>query len=118
MSLDLHNSGRLLLFGKDFMLLETRAEVLRSAGSIVDVACDVAALKARMAAPGPVYDVLICCHTVTEIVCNELLAIARRNGTATLKLERLLAPTELINQVSKLIDAARSSQDIEENSVS
>lgn len=100
------------------MLLETRARVLRSAGSMVDVAGDVDALIAWMAGAASAYDVLICCHSVTETACDEVTAIASRHGTATLRLERFLAPTELIGQVSRLIDAARSRRDTGKDSAS
>lgn len=110
MSLNVPNPARLLLFGNDPILLETRAQVLRSSGPIVDIAIDVDALAQRIASANSSYIVLICCYTATEAECSELVAIAERHRIAMLQLERFLAPTELIQQVSNLIKVARSKQ--------
>jgi hypothetical protein len=113
MPLESINPSRLLLYGADPMLLETRARVLRSAGATVDIVGDWDTLIARMASRPAAYDLLVCCHSVTKTVSDDVIDIASQNGMATLRLERLLLPRELIGQVSKLIDAARSRRESE-----
>jgi hypothetical protein len=111
MSPESPNPDRLLLFGEDANLLEIRAMVLRSAGMTVDIAADINDLKVRIAASGQIYHALICCHTVTEAECAEVIAIANRTQTALIMLECLLPPSELIDRVSELIGERPSRSD-------
>src|ERR1700733_1078264 len=111
MSVESPNPDRLLLFGRDANLLETRAMVLRSAGMTVDVAVDIGAFKGRITAPGSIYDVVVCCYTATTAECNEIIPIANRTRTSLLMLEHLLSPQALIDQVSNLIKDGRSRLD-------
>ncbi len=111
MSLELPNPGRLLLFGKDADLLESRALVLRSAGMIVDIAVDIDEFKIRIAAPGFAYDVIVCCYTATKADCSEISTLSNRTRTSVMILEHFLLPSELIGQVSNLIGDGRSRVD-------
>jgi hypothetical protein len=108
MALKHHNPGRLLLFGKDPALLGIRAMVLRSAGMTVDIAINIDEVELRIADANSVYDVLICCHTITEAECKDVIAIAGRTSTVQIMLECLLLPSALIDQVFKLIAERRS----------
>jgi len=103
------NPARLLLFGKDPELLDSRAKVLRSAGVIADIAVDLDDFEVRVTNSDSIYDVVVCCHTVTEAECNEVIAICNRTRTTFTTVERLLPPRILIDQVINLIRRAPGS---------
>lgn len=96
-----------LLFGRDPELLETRADVLRSTGISVDIAAGLRDLKDRVDHTSSNYGVVVCCHTATDAECEEVIAIAIRNGIAFLNLECFTAPLELIERVSSVINERR-----------
>lgn len=81
--------------------------VLRSAGLIVDITSDIGDLNDRIDASSSVYGI-VCCHTATYEQCNEVIAIADRNRIALLKLESLIAPLDLIDRVSSMINNKRN----------
>jgi hypothetical protein len=101
MSPEISNPARILLFGKDEALLETRAKVLRS----VDMVADIALHVEDFSQSGSLYDGVVCCYTATEAECKEISAMTDRNRTPLLKLQRLLSPLELIRQVSSMVRA-------------
>ena len=103
MSQETPNADRLLLFGNDADLLKTRAMVLESTGMTVDMTVTLDDLKTRIAAPNSVYRLVIYCYTVSEGECDEVATIATRSSTPLMMLEQLLLPSELIDQVSNLI---------------
>ena len=103
MSQESSNPARLLLFGNDAELLETRGNVLRSAGMVADLSVDIDDFKVRITAPGLIYDVIVCCHTVTEAQRNQIIALSDQTSTKLTILECLLSPRELIAQVANLI---------------
>ena len=109
MSPESSNPARLLLFGKDPELLETRAKVLRSAGMIADIAVDLDDFEVRITNSDSVYDVVVCCHTVTEAECNEVIAISNLTRATVMMVERLLPPRALVDQVTNLIRRAPDS---------
>jgi hypothetical protein len=109
MSPESSNPARLLLFGKEPELLETRAKVLRSAGMIADIAVDLDDFEVRITTCDSIYDLVVCCHTVTEAECTEVIAISNRTRTTFTMVERLLPPRVLIDQVTNLIRRARGS---------
>jgi hypothetical protein len=102
MSPELSNPARVLLFGKDEALLETRAKVLRSVGMIAEIALYVGDFFRS----GSLYDGVVCCYTATEAECKEITAITDRNRTPLLKLQPLLSPREFIRQVSSMVRAS------------
>jgi hypothetical protein len=99
---------RILLFGKDAQLLETRALVLRRAGMVVDVAIDIDIVRVLKASPRSTYEVVVCCHTASEAQYNEVIAINSRNRTSLMKLGYPVSPLEIIDQVSSLIREGHS----------
>jgi hypothetical protein len=72
---------RVLLYGKDSGLLESRAMVLGAAGMAVDITVDIDDLATRIVAPNSIYRLVICCHTAAESEIDEVIAIASRNST-------------------------------------
>lgn len=104
MSPELSNPARILLFGRDANLLQTRAKVLRSVGMIAEIALqlsDLSDVNSR-------YDGIVCCYDATEAECKEIIAISNRNRTPLLKLEPLLSPRTFIYQVISLVGQGRS----------
>jgi hypothetical protein len=99
MSPELSKPARVLLFGHDAELLETRAKVLRSVGMIAEIALHVGDFTDA----GSLYDGVVCCYAATEAECKEIVDITDRNRTPLLKLEPLLSPPELIRQVISLV---------------
>jgi hypothetical protein len=103
MPLNPPNSGRILLFGQDASLLEIRAMVLQSAGMTADIVVDIDEFRVRITAPSLLYDVVVCCHTVSEAERNEITKLSHGSRMNLITLEHLVGPTELIEQVSNLI---------------
>lgn len=99
----LSNPPRVLLFGNDAELLETRAQVLRHVGMVAEIALRLDALIDVR----PPYDGVVCCYSATEAECKQLAAMTNQNGTPLLRLEPPLSPLELVRQVSGLIRQGR-----------
>lgn len=78
MSWETSNAHRLLLYGTDSGLLETRPMVLRAVG-MANLSVDIDDLAIRIVAPNFNYRLVICCHTATKGECDEVVAIASRN---------------------------------------
>lgn len=97
------NRACLLLFGTDRELLETRAEVLRTVGIVVDTTTEIKEVRSRIAKVGSPYDGVVCCYTVAESECNEMKAISQGSRMPLLMLEPLLSPMELIHQSLRLV---------------
>ena len=94
---------RILLYGCNEKLLETRAFVLRSAGLLSDFALDLETLKALIAAPESACAVVVCCHSVSDDEYREVIEMASGNGIASLQLSVLHSPQKLIDDVRRLI---------------
>ncbi|MDP9050291.1 MAG: hypothetical protein M3O31_06130 [Acidobacteriota bacterium] len=97
------NPGRILLFGNDSMLLDTRALVLQSAHFVVDLANDMETLKERIASTDPTYRAVICCYTTVDTEREEIVALTSRWQITMLQLDCLVQPSVLIAQVSALV---------------
>jgi hypothetical protein len=97
------NPGRVLLFGRDRSLLDTRALVLKSARLAVDIATDIDTFKKRIADRETPYGAVICCYTTPETECEEVASIAERSQIPVLQLDCALQPTSLIAQVTALL---------------
>jgi hypothetical protein len=103
MTLDSVVPSRILLFGKDRMLLYTRTLVLQRAHFVTDVATDMETLKKQLAAPELKCRAVVCCYTATENEREEIFAITTRSQLAMLQLHRIVQPDSLIAQLSTLL---------------
>jgi hypothetical protein len=104
MSPELSKPARVLLFGHDAGLLQTRAKVLESVGVTAEIALHVRDFTNA----GSLYDGVVCCYDATEAECKEMVEITNRHRTPLLKLEPFLSPPELIRQVIGLIRQGHS----------
>ncbi len=98
------NSERVLLFGKDRMLLDIRALVLKTALLAADVATDLDKLTRLItdAADTP-YGAIICCYTTPATECEEIAAVAAQTRTPILRLTCLEQPASLIKQIKTML---------------
>jgi hypothetical protein len=97
------NPDRVLLFGKDRTMLNTRALVLQSTRLAVDIATDIETFKQRVIDPNTRYGAVICCYTTPESECEEVAAIAARSHLPVLQLDGLVQPISLIAQVTAML---------------
>ena len=97
------NPGRILLFGKDTILLDTRALVLQSAHFVVDLSNDMETLTRRIVSSALPYRAIICCYTVADNEREEIVALTSRWQITMLQLDCLVQPAVLIAQVSALV---------------
>ena len=103
MTLDSVVPSRILIFGKDRMLLYTRALVLQRAHFVADVATDMETLKSRLAAPELKCRAVVCCYTAAENEREEIVALTTRSQLPMLQLHRIVQPDSLIAQLSTLL---------------
>lgn len=108
MSAESHNPSRVLLFGKDMELLETRAMVLRSVGMTVDIATNLRDFNTQVGSSGLPYGVTVCCFSASDFERDEINSIANGNCVPLLNLGGSLSPQRLIEEVSSLISEGRS----------
>ncbi len=71
---------RVLIYGRDPKLLETRKWILERAGYLVSAVADLAAAEASLAAEGS--DLYILCHTLSAEVRERALTIAHEQRPA------------------------------------
>jgi DNA-binding NtrC family response regulator len=72
----MHNSGSILIYGRDAALLETRRLLLESAGFTVATALELAAITQLLS--GPAFDLSLLCHTLSHDERETLMSVAQR----------------------------------------
>lgn len=97
---------RVLMFGRDVMLLDTRRMVLQSAGYEVSTGTQLSELDRAVSLRS--FDLLILCHTLALDECGRALALSlcRWPFMRTLRLRpgMVSCSTGLLDQVCKILD--------------
>ena len=95
-------SKRLLLYGYDQILLETRCSVLRIAGFDICTLIEPGAFKSALDAVGEPYDLLVICHSVPVNERDTIRSLAAQFRMPIFQIEAHIQPEKLVAEVLRL----------------
>jgi hypothetical protein len=96
------DSRRILTYGLDETLLQTRRLLLEQAGYTVDAASTPESFQSYMAGAKTAYSLLILCHTIA-IPEQEEISLRLSPQTAVYRLKEPVSPSAFLKQVSDLV---------------
>ena len=96
------DSRRILTYGLDESLLQTRQMLLQQAGYTVDTASTPESFQAHMAGAETAYSLLILCHTIA-IPEQENISSRLSPQTAVYRLKEPVSPSVFLKQVGDLV---------------
>jgi hypothetical protein len=102
------DTRRILTYGQDSVLLETRQLLLQQNGFTADTACTLQEFEACIAEKRPPYGLYVLCHTVPVAERHAIAASARKANTAVYQLTAAIDPPDFLTKVSELISGSRS----------
>ena len=107
------NLSRILIVGRDGVLLQTRRLILQQEGFSVDTALDHKEFDALVARASSPYHLWVLCHTIQEEDLQKVERAAREAKIAIYQLSSSVEPTDLLECVttsmsSLLAQAART----------
>jgi len=88
------NRYRILIYGRDFTLLETRRLLLASNGFRVNTVGDLKQFRYSVEQEQLPYELFILCHTVPEGERQAIRDMALRTSAGLYQLERMEQPTQ------------------------
>lgn len=94
------NGYRILVYGRDFTLMDTRRMLLASTGFQADTVSNLNELRSAVRHAQPPYELVILCHTVPEEERVSVRHLLQNAGIGLYQLERLVHPERFINVVS------------------
>jgi hypothetical protein len=94
---------RILTYGHDSVLLETRRLLLEQGGFAGDTAGTLQEFEARIAETQPRYGLYVLCHTVPVAERHAIAADAVKANTAVYQLTAAIAPSDFLTKVSELL---------------
>lgn len=94
------NGYRILVYGRDFTLMDTRRMLLASTGFRADTVSSFSDLGFAVRHAQPPYELVILCHTVPEEERVSVRRLIEKAGIGLYQLERLVHPERFINVVS------------------
>jgi hypothetical protein len=97
------DTRRILTYGHDSVLLETRRLLLEHGGFVVDTANTSQEFEACIAEAQHPYRLYILCHTVPIAEQRKIAAEASKANTAVYQLTVATAPPDFLMRVSELL---------------
>jgi hypothetical protein len=94
------NGCRILIYGRDSTLLDTRRMLLASTGFQADTASSLDELRSEVRCAQPPYELVILCHTVSKEDRDSVHHLLENSGIGLYQLERLVHPEHFLNVVS------------------
>jgi hypothetical protein len=94
------NGYRILVYGRDSTLLETRRMLLASTGFEAETVSSLQQLRSALRNSEPPYELIIVCHTVPADERVEIQKLAARVRVGLYQLQLFEAPTRFIGTVS------------------
>jgi hypothetical protein len=94
------NGYGILIYGRDFTLLDTRRMLLASWGFQADTVSTFDELRSAVYHAQPTYELLILCHTVSKEDRAMVRHLIENTGIGLYQLERLIPPKRFLNAVS------------------
>jgi hypothetical protein len=107
MSSGTQNSYRILVYGHDAILLETRCMVLRQAGFHLDAASSAEEFEACIAQAEIPYRLFLLGHTVPVAEQRKIAESAADSATTVYQLTESVPPQHLIDRLSELLRGSR-----------
>ncbi len=95
--------SRILLYGHDEVLLNTRRLLLERAGFIVDTAKRAEEFESRIAEAESPYDLFILGHTIPELEQKAIIASTVNSNTIVYPLSAPVWPRNFLAKVSELL---------------
>ena len=95
--------NRVLVYGKDSILLHTRQRILQANNFQVDTVSDFNQLCVYVDQADPDYDLIIVCHTVPHQERDKIQHLIQRRSTGLYQLERMETPPRLLGTASEII---------------
>lgn len=101
------DSRRILTYGLDETLLQTRRLLLEQAGYTVDTASTPESFQSHMAGAKTAYSLLILCHTIA-IPEQEEISSRLHSKTAVYGLKAPVSPAVFLKRVSNLVSTVNT----------
>jgi hypothetical protein len=96
-------SFRILTYGYDAVLLDTRRLLLTQAGYQAETAANAQEFKTALDGLEPSFKLLVLCHTVPLSEQTAIAASAERSKIAVYRVPALVPPTDFLAHVSALL---------------
>jgi hypothetical protein len=106
------NGYRILIYGRDPALLETRRMLLASAGFEASTVSSIQQLRQSLRRAEPPYELIILCHTVPTDERIETRKLAEKTGIGLYQLEFLETPPRFISTVLEMAPGSGGKTDI------
>jgi hypothetical protein len=97
------NGYRILIYGRDSTLLETRRLLLASGGFRVNTASDLPEFRSSVERERPGYELFILCHTVPKEERRIVEDMASHADAGLYQLERLESPPRFMGRISEML---------------
>jgi hypothetical protein len=97
------NGYRILIYGRDSTLLETRRLLLASGGFRVNTVSNLVELRRYVERERPGYELFILCHTVPDEERQAIEGIAVRMDAGLYQLERMESPPRFVSTISEML---------------
>jgi hypothetical protein len=97
------NGYRILIYGRDSTLLETRRLLLASGGFRVNTVSNLLELRRSVERERPGYELFILCHTVPKEERQAIEDIASRIDAGLYQLERMESLPRFVNKISEML---------------
>lgn len=94
---------RILIYGKDSALLETRRLLLASSGFRVRTVSSLDQFRSIVNANWSPFDLFILCHTIPEDERMRIRSLAASMGAGLYQLERMEEPPRFIGKVKGMV---------------
>jgi hypothetical protein len=97
------NGYRILIYGRDSTLLETRRLLLASSGFRVNIVSNLLEFRRSVDREQPGYELFILCHTVPDDERSVIEGVATRTDAGLYQLERMESPPRFIGRTSEML---------------
>jgi hypothetical protein len=97
------NGYRILIYGRDSTLLETRRLLLATGGFRVNTVSNLPQFRASVDRERPRYELFILCHTVPDEERRTIEDIASHTDAGLYQLERMENPPQFVGRVSDML---------------
>lgn len=92
---------RLLMYGRDPILLDTRSAILKMAGFDIYTVTGLRSFRSAFESDASPYRLAILCHSVPPEERESIAAFAIRSRTTVFQIETLIPPVRLVSEVSR-----------------
>lgn len=94
------NGHRLLIYGRDYTLLDTRRMLLASSGFQADIVSTLDQLRSAVRRAQPPYELVILCHTISREDRAVVRDLIEKTRIGLYQLEKLIPPKRFLTAVS------------------